>query len=59
MTGCEQVQLFNDLVGRNEEAWRDGEAECLGCFDVESRYELRRGLNRKVSGLGAAQNAVH
>ena len=32
--------LFDHLVGNCEQPWRDGEAECLGSFEIDYKFEL-------------------
>src|SRR5262249_49413047 len=54
----QKTASFNYLVGGNEQTRRHWQAKRLGRFDIESRYKLRCGLHRKVSGLGAAQDPV-
>src|SRR6516165_10228820 len=47
---------FNHLVSSREQAWREGEAKCLGGVEVDHELELGRLHDRQVGGLLALEN---
>src|SRR5215471_20813116 len=49
---------FDDLVGRGQHSFRDGEAERLGRLEVYAELEANRRLNGQVRRLGALKNEV-
>ena len=51
--------LFNHLVGGDQQAWRNGEVECLRRSHVDGCIEFGRGLYREVGGFVATQDARH
>src|SRR5215468_4820530 len=53
-----QRQLLDDLVRPRQHRRRDREAERLGGLEVDHQLELRRLLDRKVSGLGTLEDLV-
>jgi hypothetical protein len=48
--------LLNNLVGRGQQRFWDGEAEGLGGLDVDDEFELGRLQDGQVSGLGAVKD---
>ena len=50
--------LLNHLICGDEQARRHSQAERLRCLEVDGRFVPGRRLNRKVGGIGAAQDAV-
>jgi hypothetical protein len=65
-TGLEQMQqttytnapLFDDLVGAQQESFRDLQAQRFGGGQVDDEIELGRLLDRNVRGLRPTQNLV-
>jgi hypothetical protein len=47
-------RLLNYLIGGGQQRFRDGEAERLGCFEVDRHHKFGRQLDRKLCRLGAA-----
>src|SRR5713226_87502 len=50
--------LLDDLVGPQQQRWRDRQAERLGGLEVDHQLELRGLLDREVGGLGALEDFV-
>ena len=50
--------LFDHLVGAREQLWWQGEAQCLGRFEVDREVKLVRLYHRQIAGLGAFENAA-
>ena len=51
-------QLFDLLVGAQQDRWGYGKAERLGGLEVDEHLELGRKLHREIARLRAAQNAI-
>src|ERR1700741_5125775 len=49
------MSLFEHLVGTRELQGRDGETQCLRCYQIYDELELGRLIDRKISGLRPAQ----
>src|SRR5437763_16636893 len=50
--------LFDHLVGAGEQRRRHGEAERLRGFQIDSKLELRRLLNRKIGRVRSPKDAI-
>jgi hypothetical protein len=48
--------LLDNLVGAGEERLRHGEAERVGCVQIDDQLEGRRLLDRHLGGLGAFED---
>jgi len=46
---------LNNLIGAGQDRRRDGEAECLGGFQIDDQFESRRLRNGQVGGLRTLQ----
>ena len=53
------TELFDHLVGAEQDGLGYFEAERLGDFAIEDKLKLRYPLDRKISGFGAFENLVH
>src|SRR5262249_19236427 len=53
------ARLFDHLVGRDYQTWRNGKTKCLGRFQVESCLKFGRRLHRKFTGFRPAQDTVN
>src|SRR6516162_387576 len=51
-------QLFDLLVGAQQDRWGYGKAERLGGLEVDDHLELGRQLHREIARLLAAQDAI-
>src|SRR5262249_55536869 len=51
--------LLDHLVSGDEESLRHRDAECLGCFEIDSQQIFHRHLHRKIRWLCASQDIVH
>ena len=51
-------QLFDLLVGAQQNRWRHGKAKRLGGLEVDDHLEFCRQLNGQIRRLRAAQNAI-
>ena len=51
--------LFDHLVGEHEQSWRNLEAECLGCLEIDNELIFGGCLHRKLTRLFASQNAIN
>jgi hypothetical protein len=49
-------ELLDHLVGATEDRRRNGEAEGLGCVQIDDQFENGRLLDRQVGGLGALED---
>ena len=49
-----QPQLLDQLVGASEQRQRYGEAERIGCPEVDDELKFCRQLHRKIGRLGVA-----
>jgi hypothetical protein len=47
----QKASLFDYLIGARKQRTRDGEAECLGGFEVDHELELGRLFNRQITRL--------
>ena len=52
-------QLFDLLVGAQQNRWGYRKTERLGGLEVQDRLELGRELHREIARLRAAQDAIH
>ena len=50
--------LFDHLVGNREYAWRNGEAQLLGCLEIDDQFEPRELHDRKVGRLFTFENSA-
>src|SRR6516165_7322600 len=53
------VPLFDDLVGAREQHWRYGEAERLGCLEVDDELQFGRRLHWQIARSIALQDTIH
>src|SRR5262249_28541820 len=56
--GQKRTSSFEHLVGGDYEALRDGDAERLGGLLVDEDLNLRRPLDRQITGFLASQDAA-
>jgi hypothetical protein len=49
----------DDLGRLEEEGWRNGQAQGLGCFEMDHPLEGHRLLDRQIGRLGALQDLIH
>src|SRR5437763_599070 len=49
----------NHLICLEEDGWGNGEAEGLGCLEVDDQLELHRLLHRQVGGFRPLEDAIH
>ena len=54
-----QRSLFDDLIRPRQHLGRNRQADLLGGLEVDDELELRRLLDRQVSGLCTLQDLVH
>jgi len=54
----QQSTLFDQLVGAPGQVERNGDAECLGCLEIDDHLDCRRPLDRQVAGFFALENAA-
>src|SRR6516164_1640508 len=47
---------FDDLVGAQEDRWRDRQAERLSSLEIDHQLEFCRLLDRQIGRLGAVEN---
>src|SRR6516165_5713385 len=52
----QKAPLFDHLVGRGEQRWRNGEAERLRGRQIENELELRRLHDRQVRRLSTSED---
>src|SRR5215813_10930418 len=52
------ASLFDHLVGAGEEHWRHGEAERLGCLEVDDELQLGRRLHWQIGRSLALEDAI-
>src|SRR5580704_14641845 len=57
-THAARRSLFDHLVGSSEQVRWDGEAECLGSFEINDELKLRRLLHRQVAGMLTFEDAI-
>src|SRR4029077_11896510 len=50
---------LSHLIRPCQDVGRNGEADLLGCFEIDDQLEFHRLLDRKISRLGAFQYLVH
>src|SRR5262245_44181443 len=51
--------LFDDLVGAQQEGYRDCQVNRLGRFKIHNQLKSRRVLYREVGRLGTFENSIH
>src|SRR5215472_14296327 len=54
-----KITLLDHLVSGDGQSLRHRDAECLGCFEIDSKQIFQRHLHRKVRWLCASQDIVH
>ena len=50
--------VIDHLVSEHQQVVRNGEVECLGCFQVDNEIEFCRLFDWQFARLGPAQNFV-
>jgi hypothetical protein len=50
--------LFDHLIRNTQHVWGNGEAERLGCFEVDHQFEFRWLLDRQVCGTDTFQDFI-
>src|SRR6266849_2717513 len=55
---CLWASLLDHLVRKDEQVWRQRQAEGLGRLEVDDELKLRGLLHRQLPGLGALQDLV-
>ena len=51
-------RLFDDLVGKNEQLWRNSHCKRVGGLAIDRQIKLGWLLDRKVTGFRASKNLV-
>src|SRR5437763_6370652 len=59
-SSCVQIlRSFDHFVGAQHQLLGDRNTECLGRLEIDHQIELRRLLERQITGLCALQDFVH
>src|SRR5437879_3449693 len=52
------ARLFDHFVGGSEQPCRNSQSERSHSLEIDNKFELRRLLDRQVSGLGALEDFI-
>src|SRR5215510_2475172 len=59
MSRDRRTRLLDDLIGPQKDRLWNGEAERLGCIEIDNELKFGRLLHRQISRLGTLQYLVH
>src|SRR5215475_3458044 len=58
-TALHGVGSLDDLIGAQQQRWRDGEAERLGGLEIDHQLEFRRLLDGQIAGNHTLENSIY